>query len=107
MERIIENMMKWFNVDEESLKTKEIIETPIGQTLYWDYYCYVKENPISKWDNPTCILYGAKDDLCESKYVFKFAEKFCCDIEVMDQGEHYFHRKEQLEFFNQWLKNKL
>lgn len=107
MKRIINNMMKYFDIDEESLKSKETIKTPIGQTLYWDYYCYVKENPIDKWNNPTNILYGLKDDLCESKTLFDFVEKFHCDIIIMEQGEHYFHTKEQLEFFNEWLKNKL
>ncbi len=104
---IINNIMKWFSIDEESLKIKKTIETPIGQTLYWDYYCYVNENPIYKWNSPTSILYGLKDDLCESKTLFDFVEKFHCDIIIMEQGEHYFHTKEQLEFFKEWLKNKL
>ena len=43
MEKIIKNMMMWFNVSEEKLKKEKIIPTPIGQNLYWDYYCYVKK----------------------------------------------------------------
>ena len=39
MEKIIKNMMMWFNVSEEKLKKEKIIPTPIGQNLYWDYYC--------------------------------------------------------------------
>lgn len=31
MERIIENMMKWFNVTPELLQKEMTIETPIGQ----------------------------------------------------------------------------
>ena len=42
MERIIENMMKWFNVTPELLQKEMTIETPIGQKLHWDYLCYVK-----------------------------------------------------------------
>lgn len=107
MERIINNMMKWFNIDEKQLKNQKIIETPIGQKLYWDYYCYVKDNPIDTWNNSTNILYGSKDDLCETNFVFKFVEKFKCNIVVMDEGEHYFHTKEQLKFFEKWLLNNI
>ncbi|MPN52874.1 IS1595 family transposase [bioreactor metagenome] len=107
MERIITNMMKWFNIDEEELKNQKTIQTPIGQKLYWDYYCYVKDNPIEIWDNSTNILYGSKDDLCETEFVFEFAEKFKCNIVVMDGGEHYFHTKEQLKFFEKWLSNNI
>lgn len=107
MERIITNMMKWFNIDEEELKNQKTIQTPIGQKLYWDYYCYVKDNPIEIWDNPTNILYGSKDDLCETEFVFEFVEKFKCNIVVMDEGEHYFHTKEQLKFFEKWISNNI
>lgn len=107
MKRIINNMMIWFDIDEEDLKNKQTVETPIGQTLYWDYYCYVKDNPIDIWDSPTNILYGLKDDLCETEIVFKFVERFNCNIVVMDEGEHYFHTQEQLKFFNKWLENSI
>ncbi|MCO5381092.1 MAG: alpha/beta hydrolase [Methanosarcina barkeri] len=46
MERIIRNMMVGFQVSEEKLKTEHEIRLPIGQKLEWNYYCYVKENPI-------------------------------------------------------------
>lgn len=107
MKRIITNIMKWFNIDEEQLKNQQTVETPIGQSLYWDYYCYVNDNPINKWDKPTNILYGSKDDLCESEIVFKFVEKFKCNIVVMNEGEHYFHTPEQLKFFKEWLSNSI
>ena len=46
-----------------------------GQTLYWDYYQYVIENPIMKWDTPTSILYGKKDELCEYNALLSFCAK--------------------------------
>ena len=107
MKRIIDNMMLWFDIDEEYLKSKQTVKTPIGQNLYWDYYCYVKDNPIDKWNIPTNILYGLKDDLCESDIVFKFVKRFNCNITVMDKGEHYFHTQEQLKFFKQWLDESI
>ena len=33
MERIINNMMVWFDISEDRLKAEKVIETPIGQTL--------------------------------------------------------------------------
>ncbi|CEN88768.1 alpha/beta hydrolase [[Clostridium] sordellii] len=107
MKRIIGNMMLWFDIDEEYLKSKQIVKTPIGQNLYWDYYCYVKDNPIDKWNIPTNILYGLKDDLCESDIVFKFVKRFNCSITIMNKGEHYFHTQEQLKFFKQWVDESI
>ena len=107
MSRIIDNMMTWFHISKEQLKAEQEIQTPVGQTLYWDYYCYVKENPVACWKSPTAILYGREDNLCEFDVVSSFANKFDCALEVMDRGEHYFHTPEQLNFFRQWLKKYL
>lgn len=107
MERIINNMMSWFNISEDRLKEEKEIETPIGQKLYWDYYTYVKDHPVHVWDKPTSILYGSKDDLCEFDVVSMFANQFKCDLVVMEDGEHYFHTDEQLDFFRQWLKDQI
>ncbi len=104
MKRIINNMMTWFNVSENRLKSEKEISTPIGQTLYWDYYCYVKEHPIAAWNKPTSILYGSKDNLCEFDVVASFVKRFNCNLQVMEQGEHYFHTEEQLQFLRQWIK---
>ncbi|MEG0857427.1 MAG: alpha/beta hydrolase, partial [Terrisporobacter sp.] len=85
-------------------KTELEISTPIGQTLYWDYYSYVKEHPIINCNNSTSILYGSEDDLCEFDIVASFAKGFGCNLEVLDGGEHYFHTEEQNQFFRQWIK---
>lgn len=107
MERVIDNMMMWFNVTPEYLQKELTIETPIGQKLYWDYYCYVKEHPINNWNINTHILYGAKDELCEFETINYFCEKYGCDLEIMDRGEHYFHTEEQLNVFLNWLQKHI
>lgn len=107
MKRIIENMMKYFNVSENRLKNEKEVKTPIGQTLYWDYYCFVKKNPIIFWNNKTSILYGSKDDVCEHDTISSFAERFNCSLKIMNGGEHYFHTKEQLQFFRKWVESKI
>lgn len=107
MERIINNMMAWFNVSEDRLRAEKEIETPIGQTLYWDYYCYVKAHPINTWDNLTSILYGSDDNLSEYNVVSEFANRFQCRLQVLEHGDHYFHTEEQLHYFRQWLKDNI
>lgn len=107
MERLISNMMTWCNISEDMLKEEKEIKTTMGHTFYWDYYCYVKEHSIDEWNNPTSVLYGSGDNLCEFEVISKFVKYFNCDLQVMENGEHYFHTKEQLQFFGQWLKKYL
>jgi esterase/lipase len=107
MERIIQHLMTCFDVREERLKAEKEIQTPIGQTLYWDYYCYVQEHPIVRWNVPTDILYGRKDDLCDYDVISSFAKDFSCKLELMEEGEHYFHTPEQLAFFRSWVKQHI
>lgn len=107
MERIIDQMMAGAGISESRLKAEKEIPLPLGPTLYWDYYCYVKGNPIVAWEHPTSILYGSADNLCEHAVVSAFAKRFGCDLQVLEQGEHYFHTEEQLRGFRQWLKRRL
>ena len=107
MKIIIDNMMKWSNVAEDELKEKQKIKTDFGATLYWDYYEYVKENPIVKWDKPTAILYGDKDNMQEQSIIQDFAVKFNCELSIVENGEHYFHTKEQLDNYKKWIEEKI
>ena len=52
------NMMKISNVSYEKLKQEKIIKTNFGQDLIFEYYEYVKNHPIEKWNSNTKILYG-------------------------------------------------
>ncbi|MHC1748574.1 MAG: alpha/beta hydrolase [Cellulosilyticaceae bacterium] len=107
MERIINNMMTWFNITEEKLKSEQEILTPIGQMLYWDYYRYVKDNPILCWSSPTSIIYGEKDELCEFEVITDFVKTFGCELEVAYGAQHYFHTSEELICYRKWLKKHL
>ena len=57
MERIIRTMMQWADVSEDELKDKGEIETSFGEKLSWDYYQYVRNNPVEKWNttNPYTV----------------------------------------------------
>lgn len=107
MYRLISNMMIWSEVSKEQLESRGTIPTASGQTLSWEYLLYAKNNPIIKWDVPTSILYGARDELTERSVVERFAEQFGCELTVMEDGEHWFHTKEQLEVWNKWVEHCL
>ena len=107
MERIIDGLMTGFQVSEQMLKEKQEIVLPVGITLYWDYYRYVKTHPIGAWNVSTGILYGRNDDLVPLAEVSAFAEKNSAVLEIAENAEHYFHTKEQLDSLRVWLKKSL
>ncbi|MGN1234870.1 MAG: alpha/beta hydrolase [Christensenellaceae bacterium] len=106
MERLITDMMIWSNVTEDELCSKKEISTDFGETLSWEYLRYVREHPI-KWNVPTCILYGANDNLTSIETVSEFAEQTRAILTVMNDGEHWFHTDEQMEFLDNWIKNSI
>lgn len=103
MKIIIDNMMMWSNTTEKELAEKLEIKTDFGQTLYWDYYLYVKNNPISEWNKKTSILYGSNDNMQNENIIKDFAEKFNCNLSILEKGEHYFYTKEQLDYDKKWI----
>ena len=103
MKIIIENMMLWSNTTEKELNEKQEIKTDFGQTLYWDYYLYVKENPITNWNKKTYILYGNKDNMQNESIIKDFSNEFNCDLTILKNGEHYFHTEKQLNCYKNWL----
>ncbi|MDL2218138.1 alpha/beta hydrolase [Oscillospiraceae bacterium OttesenSCG-928-G22] len=105
MKRLIENMMKWFDVSEARLEKERQVATPIN-TLYWHYYQYVRQHPV-KWDKPTALLYGAKDELSEYEVVQDFAKRCHASLSVLEGSEHFFHTERQLDFLKKWLRENL
>lgn len=103
MKSIIDNMMLWSDTTEEELKEKQEVKTDFGQILYWDYYKYVKDNPITNWNKKTYILYGDKDNMQDRTIIEGFVKDFNCNLTIMENGEHYFHTEEQLNYYNNWL----
>lgn len=106
MERLIADMMMWSNVTEAELESKKELPTEFGETLSWEYLCYVRKHPI-KWNIPTCILYGANDNLTSVETVSGFAEQIGASLTVMNDGEHWFHTNEQMEFLDNWIRNSI
>ena len=106
MERLITDMMMWANVTEEELCRKKEISTEFGETLSWEYLCYVREHPIT-WNVPTDILYGEKDHLTSMKTISGFSNQTGASLTVMKSGEHWFHTEEQMEFLDHWIRETM
>ena len=105
MENLICNMMQWSNVTEQELAEKREIATNFGETLSWEYLCYVRQHPIS-WNVPTCILYGEHDNLTSVETVSAFAKRHHADLTVMPGGEHWFHTDKQMQFLDHWIRER-
>ena len=102
MEKRISDMMMWGNITEKDLCNQKEIKTDFGETLSWEYLCYVKENPI-KWKIPTHILYGGKDNLTSYETISGFANKINATLTIMQDGEHWFHTEKQMKFLDEWI----
>ena len=103
MESLICNMMQWANVTEQELAEQREIATDFGETLSWEYLCYVRKHPII-WNVPTCILYGEHDNLTSLETVSAFVKQHRAGLTVMPGGEHWFHTEEQMQFLNHWIR---
>lgn len=105
MEKLICKMMAWAGVTEQELAEKSEIPTEFGETLSWNYLCYVREHPLH-WRVPTCILYGGRDSLTSPETVTAFAERTGAELTVMPDGEHWFHTQRQLRFLDSWITSR-
>lgn len=74
-------------VTDDELQHKREIPTTFGETLSWNYLCYVRDHPI-KWNISTYILYGDKDNLTSYKTIVDFANRTNATLTVMSNGEH-------------------
>ena len=106
MDELARNMMLWFGVTEERLEREGEIPTPVDP-LRWDYLQYVRAHPVARWDSPTFILYGAKDDMQSRGTVAGFARRFGCDLTISETSAHPFMEKEDAPIVENWLKRCL
>ena len=86
-------------------KAREIIHTEFGEDLSWEYLSYVRSHPI-KWNVPTQILFGEKDQLTSLATMKDFVEKYHAGLTVMENGEHWFHTEEQMAFLDDWIRRE-
>ena len=106
MEKLITDMMMWSDVTEDALQSKKEIPTEFGETLSWEYLCYVRKHPIA-WSIPTCILYGGKDHLTSRETISEFADRIGANLTVMEDGEHWFHTDGQMKVIDHWISSSI
>lgn len=106
MEYLIQQMFCWFNVTEEKLCIEKEIPTPVD-LLRWDYYQYVKNHPIEKWNIPTSILYGGKDNLQSIEVIQKFVKAHSCKLTISQSSEHSFMQEEDIKIVRTWLEENV
>lgn len=103
MGKLISDMMIWADITESELREKGVIQTDFGEELSWEYLSYVRKHPI-KWNVPTEILYGDKDNLTAYETVAEFLHRFNAHLTVMKGREHWFYTKEQIHFLDNWIR---
>lgn len=107
MEGLILTMMGWAGVTEEQLRERGEIATSFGQTLSWQYLCWVREHPVHNWTCPIRILYGNKDNMTSRQTMDEFVRLHDARLTVMEGGEHWFHTPEQLSVLRKWEETEI
>ncbi|MCH3967284.1 MAG: hypothetical protein PHR15_06425 [Atopobiaceae bacterium] len=106
MERIIHNIMGYCHITEKDFRQQVSVDNDI-EPLYWPYYEYVRDHPVTAWGHETHILRGEGDTMCEYDVVHAFAERFGCELTQQAGGEHWFHTEAELEYFRWRLGDRL
>lgn len=106
MEYLIRQMFEWFGISEERLAREKEIDTPID-LMSWDYFQYVLAHPVARWNSPTSILYGGKDNLQSLTVIQDFARRFGSEVTLAQNSEHPFMSEDDLPIVDQWLRDHL
>lgn len=74
-----------------------------GVKLNDEWLDFVGSHPV-EWETPTHILYGSGDGLVPLESIREFAQIHNASLTVMENGEHWFHTDEQMEFLDSWIR---
>ena len=86
MEGLILTMMGWAGVTEEKLRERGEIAASFGQTLSWEYLCWVREHPVHSWNCPVRILYGSEDNMTPRRTVEEYVRRHGARLTVLEAG---------------------
>ena len=106
MDWLIRQMMDWFGVTEERLRREREIPTPVD-VLSWEYWQYIREHPVVRWDVSTAILYAGKDTLQSEEVIRSFAEAHNCRLTIAAGSEHPFMGEGDGAIVRRWLTENL
>ena len=97
------------NADIDEMVQKAYFISPVvdmekmnGVELTGEWLHYVRTHPV-RWNVPTHILYGSKDNLISFDTISNFAKRHNATLTVMEGGEHWFHTEEQMQFLDEWI----
>lgn len=100
MEHLIIGMMQQAGVTEAQLQQAGEI-TASGETLSWQYLCWVREHPL-QWHMPTQVLYGTADALTTRSEIEHFRQQSGAHLTLLEGGEHWLHTEVQLAVLQTW-----
>lgn len=107
MNNLIAGMMQGAGVTETQLQQAGEIPTEFGETLSWEYLCWVRQHPL-RWKNArTQVLYGSADDLTSRAAMERFKQASGAHLTILEDGEHWFHTELQLAVLSEWEKANL
>lgn len=106
MEHLIGKMMLWFGITLEQLEAEKEVDNPVDP-LRWDYYCYIKSHSITKWEVPTHILFGGRDDLQSREIMENFTAKYGGVLTVSENSEHPFMAEGDRDIVTKWLEENI
>lgn len=100
---LVDRLFEWYQLSEDILRDRKVIETPL-HTLTWEYYMFIRENPVSEWKIPTSILYAQNDGLQSRQVMEEFAQKYNCNLTIANNCNHGFDQGNDKEIEKEWLE---
>lgn len=90
-------MMQNGVTEQELINEKEIVKN--YQAFYLEDLKFAQKNPSGEIKGNGYVIYGKNDTLLSFSLIKDFSDKNNCELFVLQNGEHFFHTKEQLDFF--------
>ncbi len=106
MQWLVTHMMLWSGVTEDALRQQGEINTPID-LLRWDYYQYIMQHPVDRWERPTHVLYAARDQLQPMECIRRFVQTHQATLTVAEHSDHPFMEAGDEAIVEQWIRNHL
>ncbi len=97
MKQLIEGMMR-----ERNISLKELEEKKVIADLSWDYYTFACNN-TPHINSKAHIAYGEFDNLTSLDTISTFAKENNATLDILKNGEHYFHTPEEMDFLEKWI----
>lgn len=107
MERMILSMMQAAGVSEQRLSAEREIPVPGGQTLSWEYLCWVREHPASALCPNTALLRATGDEMIPRDTVTDFAVRNAARLTEYPGGQHWLHTPEEMTAMAAWEREEL